>query len=51
MIEPKIFEQLLTQLSIDYACAPSDFLSVQTRVVPFRSLPGRRQFGEEEPFF
>lgn len=50
-IEPAIFDALLQQLALDYACEPSDFLRPDCTVVPFRALPGRRQFGPEPPFW
>ncbi len=51
MIDPALFDALLQQLSLDYACAPSDFLRSDCLIVPFRALPGRRQFGQEPPFW
>lgn len=51
MIDPALFDALLQQLSLDYACAPSDFLRPDCLVTPFRALPGRRQFGQEPPFW
>ena len=51
MIDPSLFDALLQQLSLDYACAPSDFLRSDCLIVPFRALPGRRQFGQEPPFW